>query len=196
MEVKNTVLTSLPDKEDRKAFDNLFKHFYPKLTAYACLFLEDEAAEDIVQNLFLYLWEKSDSIEIRSSLEAYLFKAVYMQSLNQLKQIKTRNSHHRLIEIHLQQQEYLLFDPDTNESIRKLYMQELEADIKTAIDTLPEKCREVFKLSYLFDLKNKEIGEVMDISLSTVENHVYHALKVLRKKLTKHAHLFSIIFPL
>ncbi|MDP4289890.1 MAG: RNA polymerase sigma-70 factor [Bacteroidota bacterium] len=192
----NTVFSSLPDKGDREAFDALFKQFYPRLTAYACLFLDDGVAEDVVQDLFLYLWEKSDYIDIRFSLEAYLFKAVYLRCLNQLKQIKTRDSHHKLIGIHLQQLEKQLFDPETNESIRKLYMKELEADINAAIDSLPEKCREVFKLSYLFDLKNKEISEVMDISISTVENHVYNALKVLRKKLSKHAHLFSIIFPL
>ena len=88
------------------------------------------------------------------------------------------------------------YDPEKNESIRRLYMQELAADIKAAIDSLPDKCREVFMLSYLHDLKNKEISEVLGVSISTVENHVYNALKVLREKLAKHANIISIIFPL
>jgi RNA polymerase sigma-70 factor (ECF subfamily) len=196
MKENNTTFISLPDKEDRKAFDCFFRQFYPRLTAYACLFLEDEVAKDVVQDLFLYLWEKSDSLEIHTSLDAYLFKAVYQRCLNHLKQFKIRNYHHQLIEDHLHELEAQLFDPEENESIRRLYMQELAADIKAAVDSLPEKCREVFMLSYLYDLKNKEISEVLGISVSTVENHVYNALKALRIKLAKHAYIISIIFPL
>ena len=196
MKENYTAITTLPDKEDRKAFDRLFNQFYPRLTAYACLFLEDGVAKDVVQDLFLYLWEKSDSLEIHTSLDAYLFKAVYQRCLNHLKQLKTRSYHHKLIEDHLLEFAAQFFDPEKNESIRRLYMQKLAADIKAAIDSLPDKCREVFMLSYLHDLKNKEISEVLGVSVSTVENHVYNALKVLRKKLANHANMISIIFPL
>lgn len=187
---------SLPARDDKKNFDLFFKKYYPRLTAYACLFLEPQAAEDEVQNLFAYLWENADDITIHTSLEAYLFKAVYQRCLNQLKQRKSRNYHHKLIEDYLTEFEEKLFDPDTNDSIRKLYMEELKEDINHAIDSLPEKCREVFMLSYIYDLKNREISEVLGVSLSTVENHVYNALKVLRQKLAKHAHLITILFPL
>jgi RNA polymerase sigma-70 factor (ECF subfamily) len=196
MKENYTAILTVPDKEDRKAFDRLFIQFYPRLTAYACLFLEDEVAKDVVQDLFLYLWEKSDSIEIHTSLDAYLFKAVYQRCLNHLKQLKTRDYHHKLIEDHLHEFEAQLFDPEKNESIRRLYMQELASDIKAAVDSLPDKCREVFMLSYMYDLKNKEISEVLGVTISTVENHVYNALKVLRKKLAKHALIISIILPL
>jgi RNA polymerase sigma-70 factor, ECF subfamily len=187
---------SLPQKGDKKAFDDLFKRFYPRLTAYACLFLEPQAAEDVIQDVFVYIWENSESIYIHTSLDAYLFKAVYQRCLNQLKQRKTRNYHHKLIEDYLMDFESKLFDPDTNDSIRKLYMEDLKDEIKNAIDSLPDKCREVFMLSYIYDLKNKEISEVLGVSLSTVENHVYNALKVLRRKLAKYAAIITVIFPL
>jgi RNA polymerase sigma-70 factor (ECF subfamily) len=75
-------------------------------------------------------------------------------------------------------------------------MEDIRDEIKAAIDSLPEKCREVFMLSYIYDLKNKEISEVLGISLSTVENHIYNALKVLRQKLAKHAYLIAVLFPM
>lgn len=60
---------------------------------------------------------------------------------------------------------------------------ELQAEVYKAINELPDKCREIFKLSYLHDLKNKEIAETLDISLRTVEAHMYKALKYLRLRL-------------
>lgn len=186
----------LPIKGDKESFDSFFRKFYPRLTAYACLFLETQAAEDLVQDLFVYLWEHLGEITIHTSLDAYLFKATHQRCLNQLKQRKTRDFHHKLLEDYLIDFETKLFNPDTNESIRKLFMEDLKEEIKAAIDSLPEKCREVFMLSYIYDLKNKEISEVLTISISTVENHIYNALKVLRKKLANHMHVVTLLFPL
>jgi RNA polymerase sigma-70 factor, ECF subfamily len=186
----------LPSRGDKISFDTFFKEFYPRLTAYACLFLEPQAAEDMVQDLFVYLWENTDKVVIHTSLDAYLFKAVYQRCLNQIKQRKIHNYHHKLIGDYLLEFETRMFDPDTNESIRKLFMEELKEEIRIAIDSLPEKCREVFMLSYIYSLKNKEISEVLGISVSTVENHIYNALKALRQKLSKYVHMITILFPL
>jgi RNA polymerase sigma-70 factor (ECF subfamily) len=189
-------LKQLPEKNDKVGFDSFFKRYYPRLTAYSCLFVEPQAAEDLVQDLFVYLWENSNEVKIHTSLEAYLFKAVHLRSLNHIKQLKTRDHHHKLIEDYIAEFEFKLFDPDKNESIQKLFMEDIRDEIKAAIDSLPEKCREVFMLSYIYDLKNKEISEVLGISLSTVENHIYNALKVLRQKLAKHAYLIAVLFPM
>ncbi len=175
----------IPGKDDKTDFDRLFRLYYPRLVAYGCLFLEQQTAEDIVQELFVCLWENSKRIIIHTSLEAYLFKSVYLRCLNVIKQRKTRDRHRQLIEESILASELRQFDPDGNESIRKLYSQDLENDLRTVIDTLPPKCRAVFKLSYLYEIKNKEISHILDISLSTVENHLYNALKVLRLKLKK-----------
>jgi RNA polymerase sigma-70 factor, ECF subfamily len=187
---------SLPPGGDKTSFDTFFRKFYPRLTAYACLFLDSQAAEDMVQDLFVYLWENTDKIIIHTSLDAYLFKAVHQRCLNQIKQRKIHNYHHKLIEDYLLEFETRMFDPDTNESIRKLFMEELKEEIRIAIDSLPEKCREVFMLSYIYSLKNKEISEVLGISLSTVENHIYNALKALRQKLSKYTYIITILFLL
>ena len=77
------------------------------------------------------------------------------------------------------------YAPDNSPIIRKLYSDDLRASLDAAIESLPPKCREVFKLSYLEDLSNREISERLGISQSTVENHMYSALKQLRQKLSK-----------
>lgn len=81
---------------------------------------------------------------------------------------------------------YKYYDPDANDVIRKLYNLDLRAEINAAINSLPARCREVFTLSYLHDMPSKEISLQLGISLSTVDNHIYSALKLLREKLKIH----------
>jgi len=75
------------------------------------------------------------------------------------------------------------YQPDNNEIIRRIEDRELRKEIYNAINELPDKCKEVFKLSYLHEMKNKEIADVLGISLRTVEAHMYKALKYLRSRL-------------
>ena len=75
------------------------------------------------------------------------------------------------------------YQPDNNEVIRRIEDRELRKEIYDAINELPDKCKEVFKLSYLHDMKNKEIADVLGVSLRTIEAHMYKALKYLRSRL-------------
>ena len=172
-----------PFKIEIEAFTGLFKIHYPSLKAYACLFVESETAEDIVQEVFIYVWENKGAITIHTSIKAYLFKATYTRCLNYINRQKMMTINHRQIERELRDYEASFFDPEKNEIIRKLYMNDLREEINQAIESLPQKCREVFTLSYIMDRQNKEISKLLDISVSTVEKHINYALKVLRKLL-------------
>ncbi len=172
-----------PFKIEMEAFTGLFKNHYASLKAYACLFVDSETAEDIVQEVFMYVWENKGDIVIHTSVKAYLFKATYTRCLNYINRQKMIATNHRHIERELRDYEASFFDPDKNEIIRKLYMNDLRDEINKAIESLPQKCREVFTLSYIMDMQNKEIGKLLDISVSTVEKHINYALKVLRKLL-------------
>ena len=83
------------------------------------------------------------------------------------------------------------YQPDNNEVIRRIEDKELRKEIHDAINELPDKCKEVFKLSYLHDMKNKEIADILGVSLRTVEAHMYKALKYLRGRLDP---LWAILF--
>jgi RNA polymerase sigma-70 factor (ECF subfamily) len=136
-----------------------------------------------VQDVFVHTWQNRDTIVIHTSIKAYLFKSVYNRSLNNLNRLKMRHGKEREIEYTLKLHEAFLSDPDKNPVIQKLYMNEIRDELNLAIESLPDKCREVFKLSYRDDYRNKEISEMMNISVSTVEKHINHALKTLRKTL-------------
>ena len=86
-----------------------------------------------------------------------------------------------MLEIHKKRVEF--YQPDSNDVVKRIEDAELRRKLSDAINELPDKCRMVFKLSYLHDMKNKEIADTMGVSLRTVEAHMYKALKLLRDKL-------------
>ncbi len=168
---------------DITTFTQLFREHYPALRAYAGLLLGEARAEDIVQDIFSATWENRNTIDIHTSIKAYLFRAVHNRCLNNIRQLKTIHHYQRQAQYAWIEQEILHADPDKNHIIQKLYMSDIQQAITQAIDCLPDKCREVFILSYLENYKNKEISDLLGISVSTVEKHINHALKTLRKTL-------------
>ena len=147
----------------------LFRRYYPSLIFYATRLVGEEEAEDVVQDVFVELWKRKDHIEIGDQIQAFLYRAVYTRALNVLK--------HRSVE--------------DGYCVAMIEDKELRKEIHDAINELPDKCKEVFKLSYLHDMKNKEIADILGVSLRTVEAHMYKALKYLRGRLDP---LWTILF--
>ena len=139
----------------------------------------NEDVENIVQDVFLVLWERKDELELSCTLTTYLFTLVKNRCLNFLR--------HKLIEeeYNAQMKEELGFKLYALESMEYSYHseKELQEIIQRALDTLPERCREVFIKSRIEGLKYKEISEELGISVNTVENHIVTALKKLRVEL-------------
>ncbi|WP_455623063.1 RNA polymerase sigma factor [Parabacteroides sp.] len=173
-------------KGDRIAFNELYRRYYPSLRSYAELFLDEEESEDVVQDVFLNVWLRKEGLDDSQSLQGYLLRSVYNSSLNVLKKKGRSNDYRSVYEQEIEEIGYKYYDPDANDVIRKLYNQDLRTEINAAINSLPARCREVFTLSYLHDMPSKEISLQLGISLSTVDNHIYSALKLLREKLKIH----------
>ncbi len=173
-------------KGDRIAFNELYRRYYPSLRSYAELFLDEEESEDVVQDVFLNVWLRKEGLDDSLSLQGYLLRSVYNSSLNILKKKGRSNDYRSMYEQEIEEIGYKYYDPDTNDVIRKLYNQDLRAEINAAINSLPARCQEIFTLSYLHDMPSKEISLQLGISLSTVDNHIYSALKLLREKLKIH----------
>lgn len=171
-------------------YKGLFRKYYPSLIFYATRIVGEEEAEDVVQDVFVELWKRKDSITIGDQIQAFLYRAVYTRALNVLKHRTVEEGYSLAMEeINQRRAEY--YQPDNNEVIRKIENMELQKEIDDAINELPEKCKEVFKLSYLHEMKNKEIADVLDVSLRTVEAHMYKALRYLRNRLN---HLWFLFF--
>ncbi|RDC64939.1 RNA polymerase sigma-70 factor [Adhaeribacter pallidiroseus] len=161
---------SLKDLTD---FDQIYRHYWSELFDRAYKRIQSvEKAEEIIQDLFVELWEKREQIEIRESLEAYLFGALKFRILNYLRHEKTLESHLRIIREHAVK--------TTNNLEEEIYINDLEAAYKNQVDNLPEKCRAVFELSRQEQLSFKEIALRLNVSVNTVEKHVGKALRVLR----------------
>lgn len=158
-------------------FEKLYKLYYPKMFAFAKNYVPaNEDAENIVQDVFLTLWERKEEIEISFTLTTYLFTLVKNRCLNFLR--------HKLIEeeYNSQMKEELGFKLYALEAFDYSYQseEELQEIIRRALDTLPERCREVFIKSRIEGLKYKEISEELGISVNTVENQMVTELKKLR----------------
>jgi RNA polymerase sigma factor, sigma-70 family/RNA polymerase sigma-70 factor, Bacteroides expansion family 1 len=173
------------------AFDGVFQKYYPKLLFYATRFLSIDEAEDVVQDTFLELWKHRDSIEMDSEVQAYLYRLVYNKAINVLKHKKVENDYSAEAE-EVYKRKIAFYEPDYNDTIKRIENLELRKEIYGMIDQLPEKSKEVFKLSYLHGLKNKEIADVLNISLRTVEAHMYKSLKFLRSNLSHLAFLILL----
>jgi len=163
---------------------NVFRQVYEKnvssLICFAKRFAPNDVAEDIVQDVFVELW-KIEKFPEMDYLQAYLFRSVKNRSINYLKQIEKQKVFVEKSEIELKQRGLEYFDTVEKMIIRK---EELQI-IYDQIDLLPEKCKQIFKLSYFDEKKSNEIAELLNLSIRTVEHQLYLGLKVLRNNLQK-----------
>src|SRR5690606_15933987 len=165
-------------------FEAAFKGNFKALHAYSYTMLQDEAvAEEIVQTVFMKLWESRERMAIHTSLRAYLYKSVYHESLNYLKHKKVQRKYMEEAIVAYRQQQTEETEAD----------KELQRQLQQALRQLPEKCRTVFQLSRFEELKYQEIAERLGISLKTVEAHMGKALKLLRVQLADFLPLLLIV---
>lgn len=163
-------------------YNTLFRKYYPGLMFYATRLVGEEDAEDIVQDVFVGLWNHREKIECGEQIQSFLYRAVYTHAINVLKHRHIQDDYCSLME-EINQKRADYYQPDKNEVIQRIENKELRIRIFYTINELPDKCKEVFKLSYLHNMKNKDIADVLGISPRTVEAHMYKALKFLREHL-------------
>ena len=161
---------------DITAFEMIFRTYYQPLCNYAYTFLQDkENAEEIVQSTFLNVWEKRETLSIRTGVKPYLYAMVRNACLNVIKHEKIKQKH---------AVEELAVGVHSYDSVSHTVAgSELELKIQQAMEQLPEQCRLVFKLSRFEELKYSEIADQLKISIKTVENHMGKALKIMREQL-------------
>lgn len=172
--------------EKEIAFEQLFTGHFRELHAYAYTLVKDwDVAEEIVQGLFLKLWEKNEWGHITISARAYLYKSVYHDSLNYLRRQK----------VHLKYQnqtEYSMKDQIDDAADGRFQLSELEQCLEKALANLPEKCRAIFHLSRFEELKYQEIANELNISIKTVETHMGKALRILRAEMKEYLPLITL----
>lgn len=164
-------------------FEKLFKELFKPLCGFACQYVKDlDDAKGIVHDVFVTVWEKWETLPSDTNYRSYLYTAVRNRCLNYLRDKKKT----------------VMIDdvPEETwtESNTTMEASELEQAIEMAINTLPEKCRQVFELSRMEGLKYAQIAQRMSISEKTVEAQMTKALKVLRDQLGEFLGLLFFIF--
>lgn len=183
----NDFLLSAVQRGDQKAFDTLFRRYYPMLCAYGHRFVELEDAEEIVEDSLLWIWENRETLVIESSLNSYLFKMVYRRALNKLAHIDaTQRADTRFYE----EMQEMLQDTDYYQ------IEELAKRIEDAVAALPESYREAFVMHRFWDMSYKEIAETLGVSPKTIDYRIQQALKQLRVDLKDYLPLLlPLLFP-
>ena len=158
------------------AYRQIFEEYYQKLVLFAHRYLNDiESSRDIVQDLFVKLYDSRHSISIQTSLKSYLYSAVKNRCLNLVKQKQVKEKHRQMSIF-----EANVPDPDLEEEMDAV---ELEARIYEIISKLPDKCRQIYIMSRVDGKPNGEIADELNLSIRTVETQVSKALKSLRNSL-------------
>lgn len=168
------------------AFEKVFKSHFKSLHSYAYTIVKDDAlAEEMVQNVFCKIWERKGQLAIETSLTAYLYRAVYNESLNYIK--------HQKVKMAYQAHATYQMSHQTDSASKKILLGDLEQQLRKAMSELPEQCRTIFQMSRFEELKYQEIADRLGISPKTVENQMGKALKLLRSKLVDFLPLLLIV---
>ena len=169
-------------------YEQVYNRYVPVLCAYAMKFVSQSAAEDIVQDLFLDMWTNPPML--KTSLKSYLFAAVRNSCLDHLKNLRVREKYvnHRLTQLQMDEITYY------QENDVSIIEEEQLNQIHAAIEELPDKCKEIFELTYYQNMKSDEIAERLQISIRTVQNQLYKGLIKIRKIISQKTNNGLILF--
>lgn len=167
------------------SFEMFFKENYHTACLVALRYIKNQQeAEDVVQETFLYLWEKRNQLQIQQSLKQYFLQAVKNKSINF---INRERKFHEVINEELDMS--LISDSDENFS-----KEELAVLVSKSIDKLPAQCKRIFLLAYVDNLTYNQIAESMGLSKNTIKTQMGIAYKQLREHL-KSYFLILFVYP-
>ena len=182
-----TLLEMLRD-DDRRAFKALYDRYWVSLWSYATNAMADaDDAEDIVQELFMALWEKRASLQITSSLKAYLYRAVLNKVIDRFDRSKYRDSYLDNLKRTYDQGSY------TTDSI--LFEKELAERVEACVSKMPPKMRTIFSLSRFDLMSHQQISDYLNISRENVNRQIKNALILLKRNLLFVAIILKYFLP-
>ena len=152
----------------------VFRDYYKPLVRYGTTFLKDsDEAEDVVQQVFVSMWEKRSQQDIHTSVRALLYKAVHNACLNRIKHRKVRMVY----------AEELKATQEQASQVDLVQANELDEKIQLAVANMPEQCAKIFKMSRFEQLRYQEIADQLGLSIKTIENQMGKALRIIREEL-------------
>lgn len=178
---------------EKNTFSKIYLAYFPKLVRFAQEYvISTEDAENIVQDIFMSLWERRDMLDSLTNLNAFLFTLAKNRCIDFYRHKSLIDSKKESLD-NLQERELKLKIEALMQFDEHLFMEkEIEELLAKAIEHLPEKCRQVFILSRMNGLKHEEIATQMNISVYTVQNHITTAIRKLKVELKDYLPLFYL----
>ena len=179
---------------NREAFNSLFRHYYPRVMAYVAAMVEQEVAEDVVQDVFLHVWENRKKLYAGEGFHSYLFQAAYTRCIDYYRKTQSADKYNLHMEGAYLEEYNALLRSDAS-VLEEIYSKDFYEQLHNLLEKLPTQRREVFILTYIEGLKAKEVSERLQIPQRTVESHIYLAIKYLRAQLSKHVfYILSLLY--
>ena len=197
MRIMESVELNIRLKEGNSAaYEELFKQTFPRLLGYCHLFIHDQAqANDLVQECFVRLWEKRQTIDPRQSVESLLFVMLRNRCLNHLRDQKNDLIEKKLSNIEENELQHLYQLDFAGREEKSLEEQLIEA-IRESVEELPEKRRLVFIKTKIEGKRNKEVAEELGISVKAVEKHLHQAKEQIRQEVLLKFPLLSVLIAI
>ena len=174
-------------KGDLKAFEIFYLKYQPRLFVYGVGILNNEDdVMDLVQEAFIAFWENREHILSDYSVIAYLYKIFHSKCLKYMRMNAVVTDFSNLSELKVQEIEISYYNHDDN-LLNSIYMHDLEDLYNKTIQKLPEQCREIFLLNKQEEMRSAEIASKLGLSVRTVENQIYRAIRIVRKEMKEYA---------
>uniref|UniRef100_UPI00321723B8 RNA polymerase sigma-70 factor n=1 Tax=uncultured Draconibacterium sp. TaxID=1573823 RepID=UPI00321723B8 len=173
-------ITEFMRKRDIISFEKIFRLYSPRLRKYALHFLQDkEEANDLIQDVFIQFWIQKESLDAEKNVESFLFTLLKNKCLNSLKKSVVE-------EKYIKRQTYLetekLYHLSFNSQHDFVNMEDLlKKELNKAMTAMPERCRTAFQLKWLEGKKQREIADIMNISMTMVNKHLAKGMEIARK---------------
>ena len=178
-EKSNTDLLNLLKKGDMTAFDAIYERYCKRLYGFVLRYIKQEAdAQEIVQEVFLKLWESREKIDTYSSFDSFIFTIAYNTTISLLRK---RVNEGKYLE-YLQYRQHI---NNADDIINEIHFREIKEQLKSSLDQLTPRQREIFQLSREEGLTHDEISKKLNISPNTVKNHMVSTLAFLKSRISK-----------
>ncbi|MFV0268183.1 MAG: RNA polymerase sigma factor [Draconibacterium sp.] len=186
-EISDQYLASRIKKDDKKAFQKLFERYAPRIYNFSLSYLKDENdTEELVQNVFLKIWEKRDLLNTSQNIKAFIFKI----AVNTIYDFIRRKN----IEGAFLDYARLNYTANENYTWHSVIFEEMQQNLNALLAQMPEQQQKIFRLSKLEGFSNDEIAQQMNLSKRTVENHLYRALTFLKKHFASESFIALLFF--
>lgn len=179
---------------NEEAFKAIFDQYYDGMCLYAeSIIRNHQVSEEIVEDIFIYLWSNIGEMPILTSLKSYLYRSVHNNCLKFIEKEKSRNKHFEVAD-YLWEDADILFPFNEDIPLSGIIIKEIETKAEEVLQSLPDQCREIYILNRFKNLTYSQIAEKLDISVSTVKTQMGRAFQKFRENLKEYLpHLIFLI---